>query len=452
MNIIVAGLGKIGLRLVELLSLEENHNITVIDTRASALQDVVHSYDVIGVAGNSASLDTLTEAGIKDADILIAVTGSDELNLLTCFIARKISKCDTIARVRNPEYAKELQLFKDDLGLAMIINPELSAATEIARTLSFPSAIKIDTFAKERVEIFKFAIKENSPLCDLRIADLSSRLDCDILVCGVEREDKAYIPDGNFILREGDFVSIVATFKKAVAFIKRIGLKTNKIKNTIIVGGGTTAVYLAKMLSKSGIQVKIIENNPQRSELLCSLLPEVSIINADGTENRTLSEEGIEKCEAFVALTNIDEENILLSLYAKTVSNAKIVTKINKINYDEVINSLGLDTIIYPKNLTAEQVIRFVRAKNNSLENNIETMHYIFDGKAEALEFRINENSPIVNKTIESLSLKKDIIIASINRNGSIITPRGKDTIVCGDTVIIVTTHKGLKDISDILE
>ena len=272
------------------------------------------------------------------------------------------------------------------------------------------------------------------------------------MVCGVEREDKAYIPDGNFILREGDFVSIVATFKKAIAFIKRIGLKTNKIKNTIIVGGGTTAVYLAKMLSKSGIQVKIIENNPQRSELLCSLLPEVSIINADGTENRTLSEEGIEKCEAFVALTNIDEENILLSLYAKTVSNAKIVTKINKINYDEVINSLGLDTIIYPKNLTAEQVIRFVRAKNNSLENNIETMHYIFDGKAEALEFRINENSPIVNKTIESLSLKKDIIIASINRNGSIITPRGKDTIVCGDTVIIVTTHKGLKDISDILE
>ena len=451
MNIIIVGLGKIGAKLVERLSREENHNITVVDIRHHVLQDTANTYDVMGVMGSGASIETLKEAGVSDADILIAVTNSDELNMLTCLLARKMSNCNTIARVRNPEYRNELQLFKEDLGLAMIINPEYTAANEIARVLRFPSAIQIDTFAKERVEILKFKIQEDSVLSDLRIVDITQKLNCNILVCGVERGEDAFIPGGDFVLKSGDFISIVATIKDAAHFIKKIGVKTNRVKDTIIVGGGTTAVYLANNLIKSGVDVKIIEQNPQRCEMLCSLLPKATIICGDGTENRLLLEEGIENAEAFVALTGIDEENVLLSLYAKTKTRGKVVTKINRISYDEVIGNLGLDTIIYPKDITADHIVRFVRAKNNSIGSNIETMHFILNGKAEALEFGIKENSPISNKTIESLSLKEGIIIASINRGGQIITPRGKDVIMPGDTVIIVTTNKGFKDISDIL-
>lgn len=452
MNIVVVGVGKVGEKLVERLSREENHNITVVDIRHNVLQDVVNTYDVMGVFGSGASIDVLEEAGIRETDILIAVTGLDEVNLLTCLIARKLSGCKTIARVRNPGYTKELHLFKEDLGLAMIINPEFTAAVEMARALRFPSAIQIDTFAKGRVEILKFKISEGSPLSDLKVVDISNKLNCDILVCGVERGEEVFIPGGDFVLKTGDFISIVATIKDAAYFIKKIGIKTNKVKDTTIVGGGTTAVYLAHNLIKSGIDVKIIEQNPARCEELCGLVPKATIINGDGTENRLLLEEGIEQAESFVSLTNIDEENVMLSLYAKSKTNGKVITKINRIAYEEVIRNLGLDTIIYPKNITAEYIVRFVRAMNNTIGCNIETMHYVLDGKAEALEFRIIENSPVSGKTIESLSLKSGIIIACINRNGVIITPRGKDMIMPGDTVIVVTTNKGYKDISDILD
>jgi len=452
MNIIIVGLGKIGEKLTELLNREQQHDITVIDTKKNVLQDVVNSYDVMGVSGNGSSIDTLKEAGIEAADILIAVTGSDEINLLTCLIARKLGKCNTIARVRNPQYNEELQLFKEDLGLAMIINPEYTAATAISRALRFPSAIQIDTFAKGRVEILKFKINDNSVLSNMKILDIWQKLGCNILVCGVERGDEVFIPGGDFLLKADDLISIVATVEDASYFIKKIGIKTNKVKDTTIVGGGTTAVYLANRLIKAGINVKIIENNEARCEALCSLIPKADIINGDGTENRLLLEEGIESVESFVALTGIDEENILLSLYAKSKSNGKIITKINRIAYEDVISHLGLDTIIYPKDLAAENIVRFVRAKNNTIGSNIETMHYILDGKAEALEFRIKDNSPILNKTIESLPLKPGILIACITRNGQIITPRGKDVILAGDTVIIVTTSTGFTDISDILK
>lgn len=452
MNITIIGLGKIGEKLTERLSREKEHNITVIDQNSEVTKSVVNTYDVMGVSGSGASVDTLREAKVEDTDILIAVTGSDELNLLTCLLAKKLGDCKTIARVRNPEYSKEIHHFKEDLGLAMIINPELTAADEIARLLRFPSAVQIDTFAKGRVEILKFKIPSGSPLCDMKLADISQKLSCDVLVCGVERGEEAFIPGGDFVLKEGDFISIVSSIENASQFIKKIGIKTNKVKDCIIVGGGTTAVYLAHRLIKAGISVKIIENNPARCEFLCDILPKATIINGDGTENRLLLEEGIDKAESFVALTGIDEENVLLSLYAKTKTNGKIITKINRIAYEEVIGNLNLDTIIYPKEITAEYIIRFVRAMNNSIGNNIETLHYILDDKAEALEFRIKEDSPVINKTIESLNLKSGIIIASINRKGKIITPKGKDIIKVGDTVIIVTINTGYNDIQDILK
>lgn len=453
MNIIIVGCGKVGQKLAERLSREENHDVTIIDIKNSVVNDMADRLDIIGITGSGASIETLNEAGIKNADILIAVTESDELNLLTCLIAKKTGNVKTIARVRKPEFSKEIHLIKEDLGLAMVINPELAAASEIARVLRFPSAIRIDTFAKGRVEILKFKMPEGCVLEDMMIADLGKKLGCDILVCGVERGDEVYIPGGDFVLKPGDLISIVASLENTAYFFKKIGIKTNRVKDTIIVGGGETAFYLANLLLKTGIKVKIIEQNSARCDELCQLLPKAVIINGDGTDNRLLMEEGLEYAESFVALTNIDEENILLSLFAKSkMDNGKLVTKINRIAFDEVINTLDLDSIVYPKDITAEYIVKFVRAKKNSIGSNIETMHLILDGKAEALEFRINENSPVSGITLEELRLKKNILIACITRGGRPMIPRGKDEILPGDTVIVVTTHTGFKDISDILE
>lgn len=451
MNIIIVGYGKVGQKIVERIADEKEHNITVIDVRAKLVEELVGQNDVMGVVGSGANIDVLREAGVEEADLLIAVTASDELNLLTCLIARKCGHCQTIARVRKPEYYKEIQLFKEDLGLAMIINPELAAATETARLLRFPSAIQIDTFAKGRVEILKFRVCGNSVLNEIKVSDISAKLNCDVLICGVERGEDAFIPDGDFRLLDGDLVSIVSSPENASNFFKKIGIKTNRVKDTIIVGGGDTAYYLAKQLIKSGISVKLIEQSKHRCEELCDLLPKAEIINGDGTNNDLLLEMGLEQAESFVALTNIDEENVLLSLFAKKRMNGKVVTKINRIAYDDVISELNLDSTIYPKNITAEYIVRYVRAFQNSLGNDIETMHSIFDGKAEALEFKITQNSPIADVMIENLKLKKNILIACIHRNGTVITPRGKDTVKAGDTVIVITTEKGYKNIGDIL-
>jgi len=452
MNIIIVGCGKVGQKITQMLSLEREHNITVVDTNYAVVSNLVNEYDIMGVEGNGTSIDTLTDAGIKKADILIAITGSDEINLITCLIAKKLGNCRTIARVRKPQYNKEINLIKDELGLAMVINPELTAAGEIARVLRFPSAIQIDTFAKGRVEILKFKIPEDSPLDNLKIADMHSKLDCDVLVCGVERGEEAVIPRGDFVLKEGDKISIIGSYSNVSDFFKKIKLKLQSVKDTIIVGGGETGYYLAKRLIQTGINVKIIEKNASRCEELCELLPKATIINGDGTDVRVLMEEGLEYANSFVTLIDIDEENVMLSLFAKSKMNGKIITKINRIAYDDVISGLDLDTIIYPKNITAEYIVRFVRAKNNSVGSNIETMHFIIDGKAEALEFKIENNSPASNIPLEKLALKDNVLVACINRGGRIILPRGKDVIEGGDTVIVVTKEVGVKDISDILK
>lgn len=452
MNTIIIGCGKVGQKLTENLSREENQNITVVDLKYSVVQDIINQYDVMGVVGSGASYDVLVEAGIKTADILIAVTGSDELNLLTCLIAKKAGNCQTIARVRKPEYSRELHLIKDDLGLTMVINPELTAANEIARILRFPSAIQIDTFAKGRVEILKFRVSDTSPLDNMQIADINSTFGSDILVCGVERGEQAFIPGGNFVIKSGDCVSIVAAPLSGSEFFKKIGIKTNRVKDAIIVGGGDTSYYLADKLIHRGIKVKIIEKEEKRCEELCQVLPKATVINADGTENAVLLEEGIETAEAFVSLTNIDEENIMLSLFAKSKTNGKVVAKVNRISYDEVIAGLSLDTVIYPKEITAEYIVRFVRAKQNTINCDIETMHLILDGKAEALEFRVRENAPVLDIPLMNLNFKSNVLVACINRGSKIIIPNGSDSIQAGDTVIVVTTHRGFKDINDILQ
>ncbi len=451
MNIIIVGCGKVGNKLIEQLSHEKEHNITVIDPRAEVVENAVNAFDVMGVVGSATDIDTLTEADVENADVMIAVAGSDELNLIICLMAKKLGDCQTIARVRKPEYFKTINLIKDDLGLTMVVNPEQAAAHEIARVLRFPSAIKIDTFAKGRVEILNFEVPEGSILDGLKLMDFSAKIGSPILVCGVERADEAFIPSGNFVIHAKDLISIVAPIGEAGKFFKKIGVRTNRVKDALIVGGGETAYYLAKRLLKTGIDVKIIEQSQERCDELFQLLPKATIAHGDGTDNKVLIEEGLEKYDSFISLTNIDEENVLLSLYAKSVAKGKVVTKINRIEYGNVIDDLQLGTTIYPKNITAEYILRFVRAKQNSFGSSIETMHFILDGKAEALEFRVKENSPISNKKLMELKLKENILIASINRNGKIIIPHGQDTILPGDTVIVVTLKEGFTDISDIL-
>lgn len=450
MKIIIVGCGKVGRTLAEELNKEDNE-VTVIDRRYSVVEEISNKFDVMGVAGNGASYKTQMEAGIEKADILIAVTGSDELNLLCCLIAKRAGNCQTIARVRNPEYSAEIGFVKEALGLAMTINPEYAAAQEIARVLRFPSAIKIDTFAKGRVEMLKFKVPGESRLNGMLVMSIAPKLGADILVCAVEREGEIFIPKGDFRIQEKDVVSIIAGPKKAGDFFKKIGIETHQVKDTMIVGGGDTAYYLAKLLLPMGIDVKLIEQQEERCNTLSELLPKAQIIHADGSEQIVLIEEGVGQAEAFVALTNIDEENVMLSLFARSQTKGKIATKINRMDFDRVIKELDLDTTVYPKKITAQYILQFVRAMKNSIGCNVETMYRILDEKAEALEFVVKENSELPGIPLEELRIKENTIVACIIRGRNIIIPRGKDEMQVGDSVVIVTTTLGLKDIRDVI-
>lgn len=450
MKIIIVGCGRVGSTLAEELNKEDNE-VTVIDRNYAVVEELSNKYDVMGVAGNGASYKTQMEAGIEKADILIAVTASDELNLLCCLIAKRAGNCQTIARVRNPEYSAEIEFVKETLGLAMTINPEYAAAQEIAKVLRFPSAIKIDTFAKGRVEMLKFKVPVESRLSDMLVMNIAPKLGADVLVCAVERGGNIYIPKGDFRLHEKDVVSILAEPRKASDFFKKIGIETHQVKDTMIVGGGDTSYYLAKLLLPMGIDVKLVERDQQRCELLSELLPKAQIIYADGSEQRVLMEEGIGQAEAFVALTDVDEENIMLSLFARTQTDGKIAAKINRMDFDQIIRELDLDTTVYPKKITAQHILQFVRGKKNSIGCNVETMYRILDDKAEALEFVVKNNSELSGILLEDLEIKENTLVACIIRGRNIIVPRGKDTMRVGDSVVIVTTTLGLKDIREVI-
>ncbi len=451
MQIIIVGCGKVGRTLAEQLQ-EEETDLTLIDISARKINSLTEDVDAMGIVGNGASINTLMEAGIEDADILIAVTESDELNLLCCLIAQKTGHCQTIARVRNPLYSKEINFIKERLGVTMIINPELAAAQEISRLLRFPSAIKIDSFAKGRVELLKFKVLPEFGLDGMSVSQISTKFRSDILICAVESKDQVSIPGGNYVVKNGDFVSILASPINAAFFFNKIGLKTNQVKNTLIVGGGEISYYLSQMLLPMRIKVKIIEKDKDICDQLCDLLPDATIINGDGTDRALLMEEGLAEAESFVTLTNMDEENIFLSLYARTVSKAKQVAKISRLSYEDIIDTLDVGSVIYPKYITADYILQYVRAAQNSIGSNVETLYHILDNKAEALEFAIHENSPVVGIPLAKLNLKKNLLVGCLNRNGVVRIPRGQDSIQVGDTVVIVTTNRGLKDIRDILE
>lgn len=450
MQIIIVGCGNVGTTIAQQLS-KEGHNITVIDMDGHRVEAVANHYDVMGIVGNGASFSVQNEAGIEKADLMIAVTASDELNMLSCLIAKKAGDCSTIARVRNPLYNKEIAFIKEELGLSMVINPEYAAACEIARLLKFPSAIKVDTFAKGRMELLKCKLNEGSVLHGRPLTYLSSGLHCDVLICTVQRGEEVFIPDGNFELREKDVISVVASPKKANEFFRKIGMATNRIKSCMIIGGGETTYYLAQQLLPMGIEIKIIEQSKERCNELSELLPQALVIHGDGTDRNLLYEEGLPRIHAFVSWTSMDEENIMLSLFAKSVSKAKTITKVHRIDYDEIIDSLDLGSVLYPKNITAEYILQYVRARQNSIGSNIETLYQLIEDKVEALEFRVSKQSKLVGVPLKELQLKDNLLIAGINRRRISITPGGQDTIEVGDTVVVVTTNQGFHDLEDIL-
>lgn len=452
MNIIIAGCGKVGRALAEQLS-REKHDITVIDRKPEAIQQITNIADVRGVVGNGASFEIQMDAGIDTADLMIAVTDADEVNLLCCLIAKKAGGCQTIARVRNPVYHHEIHHIKGDLGLSMVINPEWAAAMEMARLLRFPSAIDIDTFANGRIELLRFQLEEQNPLCNNKIKDLHMLSRCEVLICIVERGNEVLIPSGEVELKAGDMISVVASPVNASRFFKTIGIETNQVKNTMIIGGGKISFYLAKRLLEMGIQVKIIEKDRDACERLCEILPKAMIINGDGTDRELLAEEGLAKAEGFAALTNMDEENVMLALYAKSMSKAKKITKINRNTFDTIIGSLNIGSLIYPKHITSETILQYVRAMQNSIGSNVETLYRLVDGNAEALEFVIKGKSEVTDIPLQELQLKPHILVCAINRKGKIIIPKGQDCIQEGDSVVIITTDCGAyKDIRDIMK
>lgn len=451
LSIIIVGCGKVGTTLIEQLS-KEGHDITIIDNNAQKVQEIASYYDIMGLAGNGASYNVQIDAGIENADLIIAVTNSDELNLLCCTVAKQVGNCAAIARVRTPDYSSESNYLREALGLAMIINPELEASKEAARILYLPTALEVNSFAHGQAEMIKFKIPDGNILNGMNIAYLGKNIAPDILICAIERNGEVYIPSGNFQMESGDVVSFVATRRIAKHFLENIGFKTRQVKNAMIIGGGKATYYLVCQLINAGISVKIIERNKQRCEELSILLPKAIIINGDGTDPELLLEEGIEYTESFIALTGVDEENVLLTLHARQVSNAKVITKINHLAFKSVISHLDLGSVIYPRYITSEAIIAYVRAKKNSMDSNIETLYHMFDYRVEAIEFRVYEDSKVTNIPLMNLPLKENLLISFISRNGSILIPSGQDTIQVGDSVMVVTTHTGFKDILDILK
>lgn len=450
MNIIIVGCGKVGLTMAEQLR-QEDHAITVIDTVRERVEEAVASMDIQGVTGNGTSYATQMEAGVRDADLLIAVTDQDELNMLSCLMARKIGNCQTIARVRDPNYYQDIHFIQEELGLSMAINPELQAAQDIFRLLQIPSALDVDTFEKGKVNMLRFVIREDSPLAGKNMMAVNTLVGGKMLVCIRERGSEISIPKGSTELAVGDKVSVVIPMADISTVLQKLHLQKKPIRSVTIAGGGSTSEYLAIMLQRAKMNVKIIEEDLTRCEELADRLPKASIIHGDCTDKLLLSEEGLHNAEAFVCLTGLDEENIMLALYADKVSQAKVITKISRIDFEEVIETLPLGSVVHPKNITAETIVRYVRAMENASGNNVETLYRLLDGRVEAMEFAVHPGASVAGIRLMDLKLKDNLLISAINRGGRIMTPTGQDTIEPGDIVVIVTTCKGIGDLNDIV-
>lgn len=450
MKIVIVGDGKVGFTLSQQLS-KEGHDIVIIDNKQTVLEKSSDLLDVMGVQGNGANYSVQIQAGVPDADLLIAATSSDEINILSCFLAKKLGAAKTVARVRDPEYLESLSYLRKDLGLSMIVNPELEAARNIGRILQFPSAVKKDSFARGRMELVEIKLYEDSPLIGLKLSDLKKHYKEKVQVSVIQRGNEVFIPDGRTELKLNDKITVTGSLKDTAAFFKKIRLKKGKIKNVMIIGGSRIAYYLAKNLETFGMNVKIIEQNYEKCIQLSNVLKKAMVIHGDGSDQEVLNEEGLEQMDALVSLTGLDEENIIISMYALHKNVRKVITKINRINYAEILGSTGIDSVIAPKDITAGRIIRYVRAMQNSYGSSVESMTKLIDNRVEALEFKVRANYSKLNVKLKEYKTKDGVLIANIVRQGQNIIPTGEDMIQLGDSVIVVTTIPCLQELNDIL-
>ncbi len=452
MKIIIVGCGKVGTDILASL-LNEDHDITVIEQNASVLEETVNIYDVMGLCGNGADYETLAEAGAPNCDLLIAVTDSDEMNMLSCFLARRMGAGNTIARIRNPEYNdKSLGFMRQHLDLSMSINPELLAAREFFNMLKLPSAAKVETFSGRNFEMVELKLKNESKLDGLRLANLTNEYPFSLLVCVVQRDDVMYIPDGNFVLKSGDRIGITANAADISGFFKKLGIAKKQAKNIMIIGASKTAYYLAKMLLAAGSTVKIIDYNLERCEEFSELLPGVTMICGNGASQELLIEEGIETIDAFVASTGMDEQNIILSYFAESLNVPKVIAKVNRDEFVSMAEKMGIDSIVTPKKIVSDVMIRYARGLQNSLGSKVETLYKIADGKAEILEFIVQNDFKYASIPFKDLRLKNNTLIAGIIRNKKSIIPGGNDVLLPGDRVVVITAGNKMSDLADIIK
>ena len=449
MNIIIVGLGKLGATMTKQL-VKEGHSITVIDTNSEKIDSFVDAYVVMGVCGTGATCEVLEEAGAAKAKLIIATTGSDELNILCCLVAKRMGTESAISRVRNPDYAKQMQFMRSELGIDMVVNPEFETANEISRIIRFPSAANLDSFARGKVEIAHVRIHSDNILCDMPVHELRKKCKARVLVCAVQRDEEVFIPSGDFILRYDDIISVTGTRSELSVFMKQIGIYKQKIKNVMIIGGGRIAYYLATLLSDTGRNLKLIEQSEERCLKLTDLLPDATIIHGDGTDQDILDEQNLQSQDALVALTAIDEENIIVSMYAESKGINKVITKVNRHSYS-ILKDIGLETVVSPQIVAGNLVTRYVRALQNSAENSqIQTLYKLLGGKVEAVEFIVPKNAGYIDIPFKKLDLLPNLLIGCIIRNGKIIFPGGDDVMKANDSIIVVTANRIIEDLHDI--
>lgn len=451
MKIIIAGCGKVGKAITESL-VAEGHDILIIDNDPSVIEAITNVCDVMGVCGNCVDSDILEEAGVADADLYIAVADSDELNMLSCFVARRMGASHTIARIRNPEYNdKSLGFMKRNLELSMPINPERLAARELFNILKFPSAVKIETFSHRNMEMIEVRLKEDSLLDGVKLSDIRQKFKVQVLVGCVQRGDEVFIPYGDFVLKSGDRIGVTAPHTELAKFIRSTGLFQRQAKDIMILGGGRISYYLSEMLTSIGSGVKIIDKDEDVCNAISNALPHAMVILGDGIQQELLLEEGINNTDAFVSLTGLDETNILVSTFAMMNEVPTVITKINRDELIPMAEKIGVESIISPKKTVSNIVLRYARALENSKGSNIETLYKLMDDKVEAIEFNVREDSRLANTTLKNLTLRENILIIGIVRDRRIIVPEGSTEILAGDRVVVITTLQGLDDISDIL-
>ena len=450
MKIIIAGGGKVGATLTRMLS-GEDHDITLVDTDSKVLQSIQEQYDVMYVHGNCAAMEHLLEAGVKEADLLIAVTNADEVNLLCCTTAHGLNpKLHTIARIRNPEYTEQIYSMRNVFGLSLAINPEKQAAMEMERLLRYPGFLKRDSFAKGRTEIVELRIGADSKLCNVALFDMNSIVKCRVLVCAVIREGNAIAPNGNFVLREGDRIFVTAPTENLTTLLKNLGIITRRVRSCILCGGGRVSYYLASMLRKHGISVQLVEQNYQRCLTLAELLPDVDIIHGDSTDQNLLDSEGVAEADALVSLTGLDELNMIISLYGRSKKVPQVITKLSRVENRSMIDSLNLGSVVCPKELCCNTIARYVRAMDNQTGAAV-SVHSIADGQAEAVEFHVDAHTKNCNIPLKDIKLKDDVLLVSITRGSKTEIPGGFSTFCKGDTIVVVTSRRGsIRQLNDI--